>query len=1025
MLRAVAYICILINLIFMHKFKIAAVMLFFFALGFSQQKQNNHWHFGFHAHLNFTSGSPAQPTNEYMPVNNGFTPLEYLEGCASVSDFNTGSPIFYSQGSSIFNGTTHSIITNGSGLKSGNSNAQGIVFLPKPKSNNIFYVFTIDGYTGYNRGVFYSEINRTTNSVTANKNIPLKDHSGINIDEGYFNTANLSQTNQAESIVTAKHTNGIDYWVIVHVNNYLYTYLVDCTGVNLMPYKSYSFSANYPNIQEDVSGWKLKIAQNDQQVVRIAKVFTTNFGEDEDIITGTFDRSTGTVLFNNTIALDKSYALEFSKSGDVLYFGDNQDIKKYNFLNGQTSLLFAGVYGTAGGPLDNPELSLYYDLQLAPDNLIYVSAHGNKFLGRINNPDNFSASTYTHNALTLVGLGGLQTTTAVKASIGLPQLVSQHTPYVVPTFVINNDAFTFNNASTITTTQTVFGANPTNPDTMNGSPVTLNGFPNLTVIQVGSLSPQPTNGNVILNPNGTITILAGTTPGTYTLQYKLATVSPCPEYSSVGTVTVTIQGFNVTSGTDREVFSFCTQNDNKIILGGAFNYYNGLTRNKIVRLNSDLSIDSTFDVGTGIVQDQNGVGSVFSTLLQSDNKIIVAGGFNKYKNTSVNAPLIRLLPNGDLDTTFVTPVFQSISSTLVPLVYSIALDNNKIVAVGEFKVVHNGVTYNRVVRLNADGSIDASFNHVFNSQQSIDYSSFRCVRVNSGKVLVSGSYSLNSGSNLRGMVRFNSDGTMDQTFNQNAYVTGGIVNFEIIPSTNKIIAGGNFTTYDGYSRKNIVLLDSNGYVDASFNPGSGFESEMAGRQSRVNTIALLPGIGFYIGGHFDKYNGNNVDNVCKIGLDGVLDSGFSTGSGFVGYYTRHIDDDSVLHAIKLQSDGKLLIGGFFHSYNGQNRSNFTRLVPSVPGAEGRISSETKDELSDVEKINIYPNPSNGIINVDLREFNDEVFGLTVYNLIGQRVMSAVNLKNNTQIDINSLQKGSYLVVLSNEKMIVKRTVIKQ
>ena len=78
------------------------------------------------------------------------------------------------------------------------------------------------------------------------------------------------------------------------------------------------------------------------------------------------------------------------------------------------------------------------------------------------------------------------------------------------------------------------------------------------------------------------------------------------------------------------------QNDGKIIIGGSFNLVNGVTQNKIVRLNSDGTRDASFNVGIGFSDDnwQND-GTVEAISVQSDGKIIVGGSFFKYNNDYV------------------------------------------------------------------------------------------------------------------------------------------------------------------------------------------------------------------------------------------------------------------------------------------------------------------------------------------------------------------------------------------------------
>ncbi|EKE19188.1 MAG: hypothetical protein ACD_9C00099G0001, partial [uncultured bacterium] len=87
------------------------------------------------------------------------------------------------------------------------------------------------------------------------------------------------------------------------------------------------------------------------------------------------------------------------------------------------------------------------------------------------------------------------------------------------------------------------------------------------------------------------------------------------------------------------------QPDGKILIGGTFTTYNGTSRNHIARINADGTLDTTFSPGSGANDD------IYSLVLQSDGKILVGGPFTTYNGTSRNY-IARINSNGSLDTTF-------------------------------------------------------------------------------------------------------------------------------------------------------------------------------------------------------------------------------------------------------------------------------------------------------------------------------------------------------------------------------------
>ena len=100
------------------------------------------------------------------------------------------------------------------------------------------------------------------------------------------------------------------------------------------------------------------------------------------------------------------------------------------------------------------------------------------------------------------------------------------------------------------------------------------------------------------------------------------------------------------SGFDFPVYTIAIQSDNKILVGGNFSDYSGTGANRIIRLNTNGSIDGTFNYGSGFDD------SVNTIAIQSDNKILVGGVFTDYSGTGANK-IIRLNSDGSIDGTFV------------------------------------------------------------------------------------------------------------------------------------------------------------------------------------------------------------------------------------------------------------------------------------------------------------------------------------------------------------------------------------
>ena len=189
------------------------------------------------------------------------------------------------------------------------------------------------------------------------------------------------------------------------------------------------------------------------------------------------------------------------------------------------------------------------------------------------------------------------------------------------------------------------------------------------------------------------------------------------------------------SGFNATVNAIALQADGKIFVGGWFTSYNGVTENYLIRLNANGTKDATFNTGTGF----NAV--VRATALQTDGKILVGGSFTSYNGVTENH-LIRLNADGTKDATFST------GTGFNAIVFAIALQADGKILVGGGFNSYNGVTENRIIRLNADGTKDATFN------TGTGFNAFVMTiapQVN-GKILVGGAFSSYNSNNSSAML---------------------------------------------------------------------------------------------------------------------------------------------------------------------------------------------------------------------------------------------------------------------------------
>jgi uncharacterized delta-60 repeat protein len=396
--------------------------------------------------------------------------------------------------------------------------------------------------------------------------------------------------------------------------------------------------------------------------------------------------------------------------------------------------------------------------------------------------------------------------------------------------------------------------------------------------------------------------ISDATEGSYDTNYFSTPATSLLEFRNYGA----LSGFYTDLGTgfNSTVEEPTLQSDGKILVGGTFTSLNGNTRNRLVRLNSDGTEDTSFysNLGTGFNS------SVKRLALQSDGKVLAGGAFISL-NGNTRKYLVRLNSDGTEDTSFYSNLGTGFDNSLS----DIRVQSDGKILVGGFFTSLNGNTRNRLVRLNSDGTEDTSF---YSNLGTGFNNAVTGIRVQSdGKILVGGSFIALNENTRNKLVRLNSNGTedtgfytnLDTGFNSTVYNT-------TIQSDGKILVGGTFTALNGNTRNRLVRLNSNGTEDTGF-----YTNLDTGFSSAVTSTSIQSDGKILVGGQFISLNGNTRNRLLRLNSNGTEDTGFYTnlGTGFNGYLE--------IGCISIQSDGKIVVGGAFTSLNGNTRNRLVRL----------------------------------------------------------------------------------------------------
>ncbi len=346
------------------------------------------------------------------------------------------------------------------------------------------------------------------------------------------------------------------------------------------------------------------------------------------------------------------------------------------------------------------------------------------------------------------------------------------------------------------------------------------------------------------------------------------------------------------------VYAIALQGDGKILVGGSFGGPNGIggqPRSLAARLDPTTGLADSFD-------PEGAPGFVVSIAVQVDGKILVGGLFNSMGGQARNN-IARLDP-----TTGAADSFDPNANSLVRSI--VVQPDGKILAGGWFNGANSigGQTRNRIARLDATTGLADSFDPNANN---IVYA---IALQTDGKILAGGVF--NGANSIGGQTRNNiarldpATGLAD-SFDPDA---NGTVESIAMQADGKILAGGDFNganSIGGQTRNYIARLDPTTGLADSFNPNASPYVEVIAVQTDGKIVAA----GYFNGPN--SIGGQTRNYIARLESDGRLDQTLNlsiVGPGVPAVY-----------ATAVQPDGKILIGGLFATVLGVARNNIARL----------------------------------------------------------------------------------------------------
>jgi len=395
-------------------------------------------------------------------------------------------------------------------------------------------------------------------------------------------------------------------------------------------------------------------------------------------------------------------------------------------------------------------------------------------------------------------------------------------------------------------------------------------------------------------------------------------------YAALATDGTPDTGFTAATGTgfNSLVDGIVVQSTGKIIAWGQFAQLNSAAVTSIARLSSTGAPDTAFTtaLGTGL-NDTVRIAAVYTNASDTArlDKVLIGGRFTSVNGVTVNR-FARLNADGTPDTTFNTALGTGFDDQ----VRAIAIQpDNKILLGGAF-TTYQGTPVNKIMRLNADLTIDTTFatNLGTGANDLVDHITLQ----DDGKILISGNFTQLNSVAVGYFARLNANGTPDTTFNT-ALGTGfnvAAVEDITVLDDDRIIVAGEFATLNAVAVPYVVRLSAAGVRDTAFDAPFG-----TGIDGRVWEVREQFDKSLVIGGSFSQINGVASRNVVRLKANLTWDTAFATNQG-TGF------DDEV-YAMAFQTGGALVVAGYFEKLNEATSNRIARLLnndvkPGLPPA---------------------------------------------------------------------------------------------
>lgn len=184
--------------------------------------------------------------------------------------------------------------------------------------------------------------------------------------------------------------------------------------------------------------------------------------------------------------------------------------------------------------------------------------------------------------------------------------------------------------------------------------------------------------------------------------------------------------------------------------------------------------------------------------------------------------------------------------------------DGKLVLVGGFSTF-NGVPANRIVRINLDGSVDQTFNAGSGADNNITSITYNPV---TDKIIITGSFTTYNGNSKKGVAMLNADGSLDGSFNFGT-MAAGVATYAAQLNNGKVIVSGNFKTYNSVIRQGFMILNADASLAAGYNNTGQFSGQI---YKIIETTSSFGNPAVILVGSIQRFDNKRFGNILRVEL---------------------------------------------------------------------------------------------------------------------------------------------------------------